>query len=114
MARLSPLALAAAMIATSLSVLAPAGAASTYDPDVRIVHYGDLDLSTEAGRAVLDHRVRSAINRICHNGSVVDLEALRLCQENAMAATRPAVQLAIRNSENLLATADSAFRTVLR
>jgi UrcA family protein len=118
MARLSPLALAAAVIATSLSVVAPAGAAPAHDADVRpnakVVRYGDLDLTTEGGRIVLDRRVRSAINRVCHDGSVVDLDAIRLCRANALEATKPAIQLAIHESANRVATADSAFGAVLR
>lgn len=114
MARLSPLALAAAVIATSLSVIAPAGAAPAYDPNVRVVRYGDLDLTTEAGRATLDRRVRSAINRICHQGSMIDLDAIQRCRESATEATRPAVQLAIHDSANRVANADATLGAALR
>ncbi len=61
MFRLSPLALAGALLATSLTVLSttPVQAA------VRHVHYGDLDLSTATGRATLDRRLRTAANSVC-------------------------------------------------
>jgi UrcA family protein len=114
MARLSPLALAAAVIATSLSVIAPAGAQSARDPNVRIVHYGDLDLTTAAGRASLARRVRSAVNRLCHDNRQLDLDTIERCRADVMDATRPKVDLALRDSASRVANADGTFSTALR
>ncbi|MBA3678230.1 MAG: UrcA family protein [Sphingosinicella sp.] len=51
------------------------------------VDYSDLDLSNEAGRARLDHRIRIAIQQVCGTASDSDLEGkneVRRCR----AATR--------------------------
>lgn len=37
------------------------------------VHYGDLDLASEAGRRALDHRIRHAVRTACGTASTVDL-----------------------------------------
>jgi len=75
MTRLSPFALAAAMAATSISVLAssPVHAATNH------VRYGDLDLSTAAGRAMLDSRINRAARTVCwiENGNIRGAEACR-------------------------------------
>ena len=57
-------ALVAGAIAATLAFTAPARAAQT-DPYTERVHYGDLDLATEAGVAALDQRIRDAAKRIC-------------------------------------------------
>jgi UrcA family protein len=114
MARLSPFALAAAVVATSLSVIAPAGAAPARDPNSAVVHYGDLDLTTDAGRTMLDRRVRHAVNSLCHVNAEREIAMIQLCRTNLMESTTPQVQLAIRDSANRLADADSSFRAVLR
>jgi UrcA family protein len=61
MIRLSPWALAGAVVATSLSVLAaaPVQAASRHVP------YNDLDLTLSADRAVMDQRIRKAAHWVC-------------------------------------------------
>lgn len=114
MALLSPLALAAAVIATSLSVVAPAGAASAYDPNVRVVHYGDLDLTSDAGRAMLDRRIQRAVNSLCHVNAQREIDVIRACRADVMQTTAPAIQLAIRDSDNRLASTKASFRAVLR
>ena len=100
MTRLSPFALAGALIATSLSVLSvsPAQAA------VKHVQFGDLDLSSDAGRTTMNSRIRHAASIVCH-GENRDLSLAAACQRETMAqalvdlerATRTdAVQLAVR------------------
>lgn len=48
----------------------PANAATLDDTiRTRVVSYADLDLSSPAGRAVLDRRIRSAAHAVCQMGS---------------------------------------------
>lgn len=75
MTRLSPFAFAAALAATSITVLAsaPAPAATMH------VRYGDLDLSTASGRAMLDKRINRAAHAVCwiENANLRGAEACR-------------------------------------
>jgi UrcA family protein len=60
-------------IALSVLILAPAPAfAQEVTPSIA-VPYGDLNLRTEAGLKVLDHRLANAIRLVCreHEGSAV-------------------------------------------
>ena len=72
---------------------APAVAA-TVDGVVRsqAVHYADLDLSTEPGRAALDRRIRSAARAVCTAGSndLAALVAENRCFRAAVARATPA------------------------
>jgi UrcA family protein len=79
-----------------------------------VVHYGDLDLSAEQGRKTLDHRIHRAVDNLCHVDAVRNIGLVRHCRQDVMATVRPAVQLAIRNSADRIASADSSIRTVLR
>ncbi len=114
MTRLSSLALASAVIAASLSFTVPAVAAPVADGNAILVHYGDLDLSTEAGRDMLDRRVQRAANKLCHAGGERDVGFIQACRANVMETTNPAVQVAIRDSANRLAGADTSLRAALR
>lgn len=75
MNRLSPLAFAAAIFATGVTVMAgsPGQAATAH------VRYGDLDLSTVSGRATLDGRINRAANAACwiENSTLSSNEACR-------------------------------------
>lgn len=75
MTRLSPLAFAAAIVATGLSVSAssPATAATAH------VRYSDLDLTSASGRATLDSRINRAARTVCwiENGNISGAEACR-------------------------------------
>lgn len=54
---------AASLLASTLAVAtAPAAIAAANETEVR---YGDLDLSTEAGRATLDTRIARAARAVC-------------------------------------------------
>jgi UrcA family protein len=115
MTRFSPIALAAALIATGVT-LAPAASATTIpnDSDVMVVHYGDLDLSSERGRTMLDRRIRRAVDDVCHVHAVRDIDLIRRCRESVMSTVQPAVQFAVRASADRVASADSSIRAVLR
>ena len=61
------------------------------------VETGDIDLTTEAGVARLDERVRTRIRQQCANGGR-DSASLRLerqCRATALAAAEPQVSFAI-------------------
>jgi UrcA family protein len=92
MTRLSPFAFAAAMVATSATVLfaSPSQAAE------KRVAYSDLDLATAAGRATLDRRIGSAAQSVCwiENG---DIRATATCRRESVAAAHKAVQSAMRS-----------------
>jgi UrcA family protein len=79
-----------------------------------VVHYGDLDLASEKGRATLDRRIQRAVGDICHVNAVRNIDLIRRCRENVMTTVKPAVQLAVRASADRVASADSSIRAVLR
>jgi len=100
MTRLSPLAFAAAIFATGVTVMAssPAAAATQH------VRYGDLDLSTASGRATLDSRISRAAHTVCwiENGNISGAEGCRRAaitnarEQMHRAMQDQAVQLAAR------------------
>jgi len=91
MTRLSPLALAGALFATSLTVLSanPAQAAS------RHVSFADLDLGSPAGRAVMDRRIDQAASSAClaENSS---LQFARVCHRETVARAQADLDQAMR------------------
>lgn len=40
---------------------------------MKVVHFGDLNLTSEHGQKVLHRRVRSAVRAVCNNEGVLDL-----------------------------------------
>ena len=111
MTRLSPLALATAMAATSFVPLAamPASAA-----DAVRVSYRDLDLTTTGGQAVLAKRLRRAANRLCFANQTRALGPLWACRADVLAGIRPSVQLAMKKSAVREAMIESFTATALR
>ena len=70
---------------------APALAEPAQPQNVSIVRTADLDLSSEAGRAQLDHRLVTAAYEVCGEASDVDLSgknAVRACRTNVLAKAR--------------------------
>lgn len=92
-----PLALAAALIlAPAVAHASPANMTEFNT----IVAHGDLDLTTNEGVARLDERVRTRVRQMCQTGGR-DLAAYLLerdCRISALAATAPAVRVAIANA----------------
>jgi UrcA family protein len=74
-----------------------------------IVHTSDLDLSTDAGRAALDHRLVIAAHDVCGNAGDVDLAGknkVRACRAETLAEARAkSEQLASRRASLLVAAA---------
>lgn len=62
------------------------------------VPYGDLDLTKDAGRKMLDARISRAANRLCGTVGARDLTriaAQRACVAEARASAAPQVELAL-------------------
>jgi UrcA family protein len=89
---LKPLLFAAAALASAVSV-SPVFA-KPVSPQVRIVSYADLDVSTAAGQARLERRIQAAVRDVCGEAASVDLarrQAVRECiTETSANVQRPA------------------------
>ena len=59
------------------------------------VHYGDLDLASQDGRAALSHRLRQAVNAACGNASSADLAG-----QNRAAACRRDLHASLANQRD--------------
>jgi UrcA family protein len=100
--------IAISAMATAAAIKAvPALAEPAPAQNVSIVQTGDLDLTTEAGRQALDHRLIVAAREVCGNASDVDLvgqNQARACRAEVLATARNhSDQLAARNSSIQLA-----------
>ena len=92
-----PLAIAATlMLPPAAAIASPVNATEFEAP----VAHDDLDLTTSDGVSRLDERVRTKVRQMCatggRDGASVRLE--RECRESALAATAPAVRVAIANA----------------
>jgi UrcA family protein len=59
--------------------------------NVSVVHTADLDLSSEAGRNTLDHRLVTAASEVCGTASDADLTGknqVRACRADVLARAR--------------------------
>ncbi len=86
---------------TSATAAVPALAAPAPAQNVSIVQTGDLDLTTNAGRQALDHRLVTAAYEVCGTASDVDLvgqNKARECRADVLASARAqGSQLALRS-----------------
>ena len=85
--------IASALITTAAIKAAPALAepVAAQDVNVSIVRTADLDLSTQAGRKALDHRLVHAAREVCGTASDVDLAGqnkVRACRKNVLTDAR--------------------------
>ena len=85
--------IASALITTAAIKAVPALAepVAAQDFNVSIVSTADLDLSTETGRRVLDHRLVNAAREVCGSASDIDLAGknkVRACRENVLTDAR--------------------------
>jgi len=98
MNRLSPLAFAAAIVATGVTVMAgsPGQAATAH------VRYSDLDLSTVSGRATLDSRIDRAARSTCwiENANISNSET---CRRESVANAHEKLRQAMRDQAIQLA-----------
>jgi UrcA family protein len=99
MRRLSPLALAAALVATSGTVMfaSPTQAAAIG------VHYGDLDLSTPAGKAAVDARINRAARIACYLDGA-DAMAAHACRRDSSQRAHVALDFALHANAVQLAS----------
>ena len=92
----------AAAISVALSSIAVAPAAAQ-DAQVAI-HYGDLDLATPAGTAVLGDRIEAGVNAVCDRPDIRNLKAMAAWEQCRDAAlTAAADQLARQGARVTLA-----------
>ena len=82
-------AVAAALASTAFAV-APAAAASPYERSTT-VSYADLNLSSPAGQATLDRRIKRAAEQVCgseHDLSLKVRQVARECQSEVIAGAK--------------------------
>jgi len=96
---LSPLALVAALIATSGTVMfaSPTQAATVG------VHYGDLDLSTQTGKAAVDARISRAARIACYLDGA-DAMAAHACRRDSIQRAHAALDRALHADQVRLAS----------
>jgi UrcA family protein len=99
--------LTAFLITAGLIKGAPALAEPAAAQNVSIVHTTDLDLSSQAGRNALDHRLVVAAFEVCGTASDVDLAGknkVRACRGDVLAKARAqGDQLASRGESIVIA-----------
>lgn len=79
---------ASALITAAALKAVPALAEPAAPVEVSVVHTADLDLSSKAGRQVLDARLAHAAREVCGAASDVDLKGkneVRKCREDVLA-----------------------------
>jgi UrcA family protein len=87
----TPILIAAASFAVTAALIKAAPAVAEPAQNVSVVQTADLDLSTEAGRAALDHRLVVAAYDVCGTGADADLagqNAARQCRADVLATAR--------------------------
>lgn len=99
MRRLSPLALIAALVATSGTVMfaSPTQAASISVP------YGDLDLSTQAGKTAVEARINRAARIACYLDGA-DSVAAHACRRDSVQRAHAALDRALHADQMQLAS----------
>lgn len=84
-------------------VLAAPASAGTMEKFNSEVHYGDLNLTTEAGVAQLQRRIKYAARQICGYADARDLKASQAaasCRKAALADAAPKIELAVANARS--------------
>jgi UrcA family protein len=79
------------LVTAALIKGAPALAEPVQQQNVAVVHTGDLDLSSDAGRRQLEQRLVVAANEVCGSASDADLagkNAVRQCRSDVLAKAR--------------------------
>ena len=100
---------ASALATAAVIKAAPAFAEPVPMQNVSIVRTADLDLTTNAGRVALDHRLVVAANEACGSAADVDLAGqnqVRACRADVLAKARAQGQeIASRGGTILVAAA---------
>jgi len=101
--------IAASALATAALIKAVPALAEPAPIEVSIVHTADLDLTTEAGRRSLDHRLVAAAYDVCGAAFEVDLAGrndVRTCRVSVLAKARgESSALASRSGANIIVAA---------
>ncbi len=95
--------------AAAASVAAAASAAPEVELRQRVVHFGDLDLSQDAGVALLYRRIRAAAREVCAAVDEHELYQVELSRRCAQEAIERAV--ADVNSPALVSYGDSKLHS---
>lgn len=91
-----------ASFGAALVLAAPASAGTTEKVN-REVRYGDLNLTTEAGVAQLQRRIKYAARQVCGHADGRDLEAsqaVAACRKAALADAASKIELAVDNARS--------------
>ncbi len=104
----------AAALALTAGLVAPAahaqGAPQGITKTNASVSYADLNLASAEGRAILDRRIESAVERVCGptTRNIFMDKAVKKCQRQTMAAATQSRELAVSNyNSNRLAKAST-------
>lgn len=100
----------AAALALISAIAAPAVAAEAATKQSAAVTYADLNLASDAGRAVLDRRIEHAVEKVCGRttGNAGMDASVRKCQRDTLASARKSRDLAVADyASKRLAKADS-------
>ena len=105
----------AAALALAATLL-PLSAVNSAEPRSADVSYADLDLSSAAGKAILDRRIESAIEAVCGKmeGKPTFDGGVRECQQETRIAAMKSRDLAIAAYGKRLASKDRKIRLVAR
>ena len=97
---------ASALVVTAAAGFASPAHAADADSQTAVVHYRDLDLSTDAGAAKLKARVARAADTVCGpvgGRGIADYDRVATCRNNAIASASPqvnAVIASVRSSDH--------------
>jgi UrcA family protein len=83
--------IAISALITGVAIKAAPALAESPGRNVSIVRTADIDLSSKAGRAALDHRLVAAANEVCGTASDADLAGkneVRACRVQVLAEAR--------------------------
>lgn len=113
---LSKLAMAAAAALASTTLVSASAMAAdivaTAEARTAEVRYGDLDLTSKAGRAALERRVAAAANRVCTSADPRDLMAranAESCRTAALDKAEPQIEAAVNRARvRMAATVNSS------
>lgn len=99
MSKLTTPKVAFALLAAALATMPAAAETIT-----RHVHYADLNLTTPAGKASLERRVRTAVSAVCGSfvqagGNLVEMRNIRTCRRKSHASARSQMNVAIARAE---------------
>ena len=86
----------------ALATVAPAAASAADEPRTEKVYFGDLDLASPAGIETLDRRLDRAVERVCGQASVRELQKqrqIKKCRQLTWNSVRSDRQVAIARAD---------------